>query len=150
MNRSRGVALLEVVIALVVIATAAGAVLAASSLAAVNQSRLYVQQQGLSVANAYLEEIRSRAFSDPDGINGEVARSAFDDVGDYSGLRDVGARDASGAAIPGFNNWTIDVRVVPWALPGLVVAADGRQIEVQATRAGTGTTVIVTGYKVRP
>jgi MSHA pilin protein MshD len=149
MKRSvRGMALIEVVIAIAVIATAAGAVLAASSLGAVQQSRLYVQQQALWVAQAYLDEITGKEFADPDGVNNEVQRNRYDDVTDYAGLLDNGARDAAGQPIAGLATFTVRVAVTPsGAVPG-VAASDLRRIEVRVAAAGTE--AVLVGFKVRP
>lgn len=145
---SRGLALIEVVIAIAVIATAAGAVLAASSLGAVQQSRLYVQQQALSAAQSYLDEITGKPFADPDGVNNETQRARFDDITDYAGLRDVGARDAAGQVIAGLGTFTVRVAVTPSnAIPG-IAATDLRRIEVRVAAAGTE--AVLVGFKVRP
>ena len=147
-RRMRGLALVEVVIAIAVIATAAGAVLAASSLGAVQQSRLYVQQQALWVAQAYLDEICGKAFSDPDGVNTETLRTTYDDVSDYAGLLDSGARDSGGQPIAGLTRFDVRVAVAPsGAVPG-VAAADVRRIEVRVSAAGTE--AVLVGFKVRP
>lgn len=144
----RGLALIEVVIAIAVIATAAGAVLSASSLGAVQQSRLYVQQQALWAAQAYLDEITGKPFADPDGVNNETLRARFDDITDYAGLRDAGARDAAGQVIAGLATFTVRVAVTPSsAIPG-VAAADLRRIEVRVTAASTE--AVLVGFKVRP
>ena len=147
-RNSRGLALIEVVIAIAVIATATGAVLAASSLGAVQQSRLYVQQQALSAAQSYLDEITGKPFADPDGVNNETQRARFDDITDYAGLRDVGARDAAGQVIAGLATFTVRVAVAPSnAIPG-IAAADLRRIEVRVAAAGTE--AVLVGFKVRP
>ncbi len=149
MNRQiRGMALVEVVIAIAVIATAAGAVLAASSLGAVQQSRLYVQQQALWVAQAYLDEITGKEFADPDGVNNETQRARYDDVTDYAGLLDSSARDAAGQPIAGLTRFTVRIAVTPsGAVPG-IAASDLLRIEVRVTAAGTE--AVLVGFKVRP
>lgn len=144
----RGMALVEVVIAIAVIATAAGAVLAASSLGAVQQSRLYVQQQALWVAQAYLDEITGKEFADPDGVNNEAQRNRYDDVTDYAGLLDNGARDAAGQPIAGLATFAVRVAVTPsGAVPG-IAASDLMRIEVRVTAAGND--AVLVGFKVRP
>ena len=145
---ARGLALIEIVIAIAVIATAAGAVLAASSLGAVQQSRLYVQQQALWVAQSYLDEITGKPFADPDGVNNETQRARFDDITDYAGLLDVGARDATGQIIAGLATFTVRTSVAPSnAIPG-IASADLRRIEVRVAAAGSE--AVLVGFKVRP
>ena len=58
-----------------------------------------VMSQAVAIAEAYLEEISLKAFADPDGVDGETTRAAFDDVDDYNGLVDNGARDQFGTAL---------------------------------------------------
>lgn len=147
-RQSRGLALIEIVIAIAVIATAAGAVLAASSLGAVQQSRLYVQQQALWAAQAYLDEITGKPFADPDGVDNETQRARFDDITDYAGLRDNGARDAAGQAIAGLATFTVRVSVIPSNAIAGIAASDLRRIEVRVAAAGSE--AVLVGFRVRP
>ena len=52
-------------------------------------------------------------------MSGESLRSLFDDVADYDGLTDVGARDQNGNAIVGLDNYTVSVDIVDTTLNGV-------------------------------
>src|SRR5690242_6304921 len=86
----RGVTLIELVISIVIVAVAASAVLGLLARNAASSADAMVLAQAVSVAEAYIEEITLKPFVDPDGVDGEGARSAYDDVDDYNGLVDVG------------------------------------------------------------
>jgi MSHA pilin protein MshD len=144
----RGATLIEVVISIVVIAIAASAVLGVLSGSVGRSADAMVLSQGVAIAEAYLEEISLRPFDDPDGADGEAVRSDFDDVDDYDGLLDVGARDQFGAALPPLAQYTVAVEVA--ASPGLagIPAADAQRIDVRVTHPGN-IAIALTGYKTR-
>jgi MSHA pilin protein MshD len=142
----RGATLIELVISIVVIAIAASAVLGVLSATLGRSADAMVLSQAVSIAEAYLEEISLRAFDDPDGVDGEATRPAFDDVDDYDGLVDNGARNQFGAALAPLAQYTVAVTVTPSAaLPGVPVAA-AQRIDVRVTYPGNGV-VALTGYK---
>jgi MSHA pilin protein MshD len=142
----RGATLIELVISIVVISIAASAVLGVLSATLGRSADAMVLSQAVSIAEAYLEEISLKAFNDPDGVDGEATRTAFDDVDDYHGLVDNGARDQFGAALAPLGHYTVAVTVTPSAaLPG-VPAAAAQRIDVQVTYPGNGV-VALTGYK---
>jgi MSHA pilin protein MshD len=123
--------LVEVVIAIVIIAIAVSAVLGVLARNVEHSADAMILTQGITIAEAYLEEISLKPFSDPDGIDGEIGRANFDDVDDYDSLVDAGAADQFGNAIPGLGGYTVSVAVSPSsALPG-VAAADAYRIDVQ-------------------
>jgi MSHA pilin protein MshD len=145
----RGIALVEIIVAIVLIAIAAAVVLAQTSATATGSANTLVAAEADSVAESYLELISRRAFVDPDGVDGELLRSAFDDVDDYDGIVDVGARDANGVALAGLGALTVRVSVrASAALPG-VAATDAKRIDV-SVQDRTGLTHVATAYKVRP
>ena len=107
-----------------------------------------VVSQDVSIANAYLEEISLKPFTDPDGMDGEAARADFDDVDDYDGLVDTGAADQFGALIPGLDSYTISVAVSPSsALPG-VGSGDAFRIDVRVSFPSIIDHTL-TGYRTR-
>ncbi len=130
-NREHGATLIEVVISIVVIAVAVSAVLGVMSTSVGRSADALVITQGVSVANAYLEEISLKPFDDPDGTDGEASRIDFDDIDDYNGLVDAGAADQFGNPIPALSGYTVSVAVTPSAaLPG-VPAGDALLINVR-------------------
>jgi MSHA pilin protein MshD len=142
--KQRGVTLIELVVAIVVVAIAIASVLGVISRSAVNSSNRMIQQQASAIASAYLEEIMQKPFTDPNG-GVEAARSAFDDIFDYNGRIDNGARDQLDTPIAGLNQYTVSVQLLPGTLPGVPGAAV-RLIRVTVTHA-SGITVVADGYK---
>jgi MSHA pilin protein MshD len=131
------VTLVELVLSIVIVAVAASAILGLLARNTASSADAMVLAQAVSVAEAYLEEISLKPLADPDGMTGEAARSAFDDVQDYNGLVDVGARDQFGAAIPALAGYIVAVTVSPSAaLPGVPsTAADLVSVRVTAAPA---------------
>jgi MSHA pilin protein MshD len=130
-RNQRGMTLIEVVIAIVVVATAVSAVLGVLSSSVGRSADAMIVSQGIAIAESYLEEITLKPFADPDGSDGESSRPDFDDVDDFDGLSDAGAHDQLGNPIAGLGAYAIDVAVVPsTALPG-IGAADALRIDVR-------------------
>ena len=144
----RGATLVEVVISIVVISVAVGAVLGVLSTSVGRSADALIVTQAVSVANAYLEEISLKSFTDPDGMDGEALRADFDDVDDYDGLVDTGAADQFGNPIAGLGGYTVSVNVSPSAaLPG-VPAADAMLINVRVQFA-PDVDYTLSGYRTR-
>lgn len=144
----RGATLIELTISIVVIAIAASAVLGLLSRTVGRSADAMVMSQATAIAEAYLEEISLKPYADPDGADGETARTAFDDVDDYNGLVDNGARDQFGNALASLTQYRVAVTVgTSTALTG-VPQADAERIDVRVTYPGNGV-VLLTGYKTR-
>ncbi len=144
----RGVTLIELVISIVVIAIAAGAVLGVLSRSVGRSADAMVLSQAVAIAEAYLEEITLKPFADPDGVDDEANRTAFDDVDDYNGLVDVGARDQFGTALGALSRYTVTVMVTPSTALTSVPGADAERIDVRVTYP-PNVTVALTGYRMR-
>jgi MSHA pilin protein MshD len=144
-----GFALVEAVIAITIVSIAAVTIMAQISQANVQSGRSLVQTEAVFFANAYLNEIVARPFDDPDGVDGEAARRFYDDVDDYNGLINVGARDGNGNLIPGGNRYTVRVSVANSnVLPG-VAAADALLVTVTVTDP-VGANMLVNAIRLRP
>ena len=120
MRRQAGTTLIELVIAIVIVSIAVSAVLMALSMTVGYSADPMIRHQAIAIAEAYLEEIALKAFDDPDGVDGEANRTLYDDVDDYNGLVDVGARDQFNGALAGLDNYTVTVAVTASsALPSI-------------------------------
>ena len=128
-----GVTLVELLVSIVIVAVAASAVLAVLAMTSGSSADPMVRRQATSIAEAYLEEILLKPFADPDGVDGEANRAAFDDVDDYHGLVDAGARDQFGNAIPILGDYTVSVNVGSSSALTGVPAADALRIDVNVT-----------------
>jgi MSHA pilin protein MshD len=142
----RGVTLIELVIAITIVAISATAVLGAMSAISSRSADAMIQQQAIAVAQAYLEEILQRPVADPDGAEPEAGRGTFDDVDDYAGLAEAGARDQFGSAIPALSAYDVSVAVAQSAALGGIPATAVRRVDVTVTH-GNGVTVRLSGYK---
>jgi MSHA pilin protein MshD len=120
MQRQTGTTLIELVIAIVIISIAASAILMVFTTTVGSSADPMIRHQAVAIAEAYLEEIALRSFADPDGVDGEASRDLYDDVDDYNGLVDAGARDQFGNAIAGLGDYTVTVAVAASsALPSI-------------------------------
>jgi len=134
-ERQLGVTLVELVVAIVVVAIAVSAVLGVLTATTGASSDPLIRQQAIAIAESYLEEITLNAFSDPDGSDGEANRALFDDIDDYDGLSDSGARDQLDNPIAGLTDYTVSVAVVPsGALPS-IASTDALRVDVRVVRA---------------
>ena len=134
MCRQAGTTLIELVIAIVIISIAVSAILMVMSMTVGHSADPMIRYQAVAIAEAYLEEISLKSFADPDGVDGEANRTLYDDVDDYNGLVDVGARNQFDAALPGLGNYTVSVTVTQSAFSG-IAASDNYLINVTVTHA---------------
>jgi MSHA pilin protein MshD len=146
--RETGATMIELVISIVVIAIAVSSVLGLLSSSTAHSADAMVLSQAVSLSQAYIEEISLKPFADPDGAGGETNRVDFDDIYDYHGLIDVGARDQFGNPIPALTRYTVSVTVVPsTALTG-VPNTDAARIDVRVQFAPS-IDMFLSGYKTR-
>ena len=141
MKRERGTTLIELILAITVIAIAVTSVLGLLSAIAVRGAGAMATTQAASIAGAYLDEALSKAYQDPDGV-AEVGRANFDDVRDYNFV-DNGARDANGNLVPGLGQYTVQVTAV---LAALGAVPNAIRVDVQVT-APNGTVALLTGFR---
>jgi MSHA pilin protein MshD len=150
-RRERGVTLVELVISIVVVAVAVGAVLGLLSSSASRSADAMVLAQATSIAEAYLEEISLKSFADADGA-AETLRAAYDDVYDYNGLVDAGARDQLGNAIPGLASYRVTVTVAQSSALDDVPPVDAARVDVRVmypVAPPYAVNVALSGYKTR-
>jgi len=150
MRRQHGMTLVELVIAIVIIGIAAAALYSAMAAISARSADPMLRQQSLAIAEAYLEEILLQAFTDPSGAVCPAApanRVDYDNVCDYAGLSDNGARDARGQAIAALADYGVSVTVTPQAWNGLV-AANALYVEVTVLDSA-GQSLVLGGYRTR-
>ena len=135
MRRQAGTTLIELVISIVIISIAVSAVLMALTMSFGSSADPMVRHQAIAIAEAYLEEITLKAFDDPDGVDGEANRTLYDDVDDYNGLVDVGARDQFNAALTGLDDYTVTVAVTASSGLPSIASTDLFLISVTITHA---------------
>ena len=137
--------MVELIIAMVVIAVALTGVMSVLNYTTLHSADPVLRHQAIAIAEAYMEEIVLKNFSDPDA-DGEASRSLFDDVDDYNGLSDSGAVNQNGNPISGLGNYLINVSVLPqnYGPSGAVVS--GLKIDVTVTDPA-GQSLTLTGFR---
>ncbi|MEQ1531116.1 MAG: prepilin-type N-terminal cleavage/methylation domain-containing protein [Methylococcales bacterium] len=138
-----GVTLIELIISMVVISIAITGVFAVMDVSVRRSADPVIQQQAITVAEAYLEEILLQAYNDPDGDNTGETRATYDNVADYAGLSDSGAHDRQGALISNLTEYQVSVAVALVTVTGI---ANVQQVTVAVTAPGISALSLV-GYK---
>lgn len=147
-RRQRGVTLVELLVSIVIVSIAASTVLGVLSMTTAGSADPMIRHQAAAIAEAYLEEILLKPLTDPDGVDGEAARADFDDLDDYDGLSDAGARDQFGNALARLGDYNVAVTVTPSpALPG-VPLADALRVDIVVTHTND-IDFVLSGYRTR-
>jgi MSHA pilin protein MshD len=141
---ARGVTLVELIVAIVVIGMALAGVLMVFVRNTSASADPLIWHQASAIAEAYLEEVLSKNF-DPNGPEAGESRATYDDVGDYNGLSDTGAHDQTGAAINGLEGYIVNVTVTPTVLNG-IAGTDSLRVEVKVT-SPFGGDIVISGYR---
>jgi len=146
-HRQRGFTLVELVVSIVIFAIGIFGIASLLSTQALRSSDRMVRQQATAIASAYLEEILQRPYNT--GANAvEATRALYNDVRDYNGLANVGARDGTDTPVPNLDGYTATVTVNNGALGGLT-GAQVQQAIVTVRHVATGRTVVMSGYRAR-
>ena len=141
----RGFTLIELIVAMVVISVALVGVMSVINLTVLHSADPVLRQQSIAIAESYMEEISLKNYTDPD-TDGEGSRALFDDVDDYDGLSDHGARDQNGHAISGLESYSVEVSVSPQSYGPAGMVVSGLKIDVNVTNLG-GESLTLTGYR---
>lgn len=139
-----GFTLIEIVVAVVVLAIAVCGSMAALSAISVQSADAMVTEQATAIASAYLNEVLQKPFGTFDG---QTTRPTLDVVDDYNGLKNVGVRDQKGALVTGLGQYTVTVSVGPGTL-GSVPATEVREVDVTVVHS-SGVTVVLSGYRTK-
>lgn len=119
-----GFTLIEIVVTLVVIGIAASALMGVFSSIVRGSADPAIQQQAITIAEAYIEEITLKSFDDPDDVEtgtseGEAGRASYDDVKDYRSLAAGAPADQTGTAIATLAAYTVTVTITDATLNGI-------------------------------
>lgn len=149
-DRIKGFTLIEIIVTMVVLAIASTAILSVFSSTVSSSANPAIQQQAISIAEAYMEEISLKSFDDPNGTNaGESTRADFDNVLDYNSLPDTTVRDQNNNAIPALNAYNVAVAIANPADPlNGIPAVDVLRIDITVGHAAISA-INLTGYRTR-
>jgi MSHA pilin protein MshD len=158
-HRQRGVTLVELVLAMLIVSIAVASILGVLGLTAGRSADPLLTRQSLAVAESLLAEILAQPFTANDldgGANaigpeaGETRGSAttpFDHVDDYHGYAMNGIANADGTPIAGLSGYSASVTVQPQAL-GNIAASEGLLVTVTVTAPG-GSSFSLSGFRAR-
>jgi len=141
MKRNRGFTLFEIIVTVVVIALAATALMSVFSSTVATSADPVLEHQAIAIAEAYMEEIQLKSFTTGPGNT----RPTYDDLLDYHGLVDVGARDQEGNAIAGLADYSVAVTVELDSL-NLILGGNSLRIHIIVSHASIDP-VLLTGYR---
>jgi len=147
--RCRGVTLVELIVTIVIVAVAVSGVLALVSATAARSAENMQQVQAVAIAESYLNEILQKPFGS-DACAPGCTRTQMGKVGDYNGLVDVGAHDATGSPVTNLASYTVRVTVtVPNPLLGTapVVPAAQSELATVTVTSPDGQTVALSGFR---
>jgi MSHA pilin protein MshD len=145
-RRHRGVTLIELVVAITIVAIAATTILGALAAVATRSADAMMQQQAIAIAESYLSEILQRWVVDPNGTPPNTGRASWDLVDEYNGLVDVGAHDQFGNPIASLNNYTVSVSTSQSSALAGVPAAAARRVDITVSYPPSAS-VTLSGYR---
>lgn len=110
-----GFSLVELVVAIVVISISLTGTLLVVDSTTRRSAYPLLERQSIAIGEAYLEEILQKNYLDPDDGSvcpaPETSRALYDNLCDYDGLAETGARDQSGVGITGLENYRVEIAV---------------------------------------
>ena len=144
--------LVEMVMSIAVLSVALTSIFLVTSLTSRSNADPVIVTQAAAVAEAYLEEILTRNYYDPSSPGvicpaAEATRAEWDNVCDYNGMTDSGAKDQEGNAVVGLENFTVQVTVDTTAtLNGLTGDTNVVRVDVRVTHSNL-VDLTVSGYR---
>ena len=144
MSNSRGFTLVEIIVLIVVVATALVGVLLVFQNTVRGSADSQVNKQALAIAEALLDEILLASY---DSLGASAGRANFDDVDDYIGYTTAGGmKDIQGAAIAGLESYNVTATTV--TVTPLAGVAEAKRISVTVT-GPAGFQVTLDGWRLR-
>ena len=156
---NRGATLVELVMFIVVIATALSTVLGALRLTVGRSADPLVIRQSLAIAESLLQEVMAQPYTANDldgGANaigpetGETRFSTttpFDHVDDYHGYSETGIVKPDGTAVAGLSGYSASVMVAAQSLDN-IPSGEGLLVTVTVTGPG-GYSIALRGFRAR-
>jgi MSHA pilin protein MshD len=140
--------LIEIIVTIVIVSIAATALLSVFSSLIRTSADPMIQQQAVTIAEAYMEEIMLQSFDDPTDTElgaaaveaGETSRALFDDVQDYNHLGTTQVRNQNNGVVAALADYSITVSVTATALNSTnpVPAAASMRIDITVSHPAIG------------
>jgi len=138
-----GTTLIELIITIVILGIGLSSILLVMNRNSSSSADPLILHQGIAIAEAYIEEIIEKPFSDPGGP-AETGRADYDDIGDYAAIINQVPQDQNGNPIAGLDRYRVTVRIISTEALGpagnQVSAANTRRITVEVTTPTTALT----------
>lgn len=153
MKHQKGLTFVELVIASVIISIVSVGLFQSLGLITQNSVDPLIRQKALSVAEAYIEEIATKAFFDPTTLTvcpaAPASRADYNNVCDYKGIAaDNVVKDQFGAVVVGFDDYSVFVVIDEAASVTLNGLAGPLVISIQVTVLGPrGQSLMLTAYR---
>lgn len=146
-KRAAGVTLVELVVAIVIVAVALAGMVAVFMRADRASVDPVVTQQMAMIAEGMMEEILLKPYGS-DSNPPPAKRTDFAKVADYNGYASSGVYDIEGNAVPGLDAYNVQVVVAAAGL-GQVAAGDSLRVTVTVRHAGAPDFAL-SGWRTRP
>jgi MSHA pilin protein MshD len=176
MKQHKGFSLIEIVIFIIIVGVAVGAMTMQFSTSVAHSHEPLLRQKAVSLANFYMDEILRKKWNENTptgggcvntgsgtcpagpaaaaiGMDGDT-RATFDDVDDYNGLNNNPPQDHTGTALANFAGYAVTVAVTTgttWDPLGNaardVAANDVLRIQVNVAVAATSETITLTAFR---
>lgn len=140
MYRQSAFTLIEIIVTILVLAVASAALPAIYSNMVRGSADPVIQQQAITVAEAYMEEILRKSYEDPfvvetGGAEAGETRASYNDVQDYSALpANQNVRDQNNNPIAALAGYSVTVGVQAAVLSGVPAL----RVDVTVTHPVTG------------
>jgi len=108
-TKQTGMTLVELIVSIVILGFVGISLMIIMTNTSLQSAKPMIDVQAAIIGKAYMEEILSKSYSDPDGAS-ETTRDEFDDVEDYSGT-DTGVKDRLGNSITELSGYTVTYSV---------------------------------------
>lgn len=148
-KKQKGSTLIEIVIAMVIIAIAVVAVLASYRITVINSPSAMTRKQATLIAENLMDEVLNKNFTKPtNGFAGPYSvanRAQFDTVTDYNNFSMTGIYNMDGVAIPELASYSASITVANSALSA-ISSSDSMLVTITVT--GPHDTFTLKGYRL--
>jgi MSHA pilin protein MshD len=142
-RRQAGMTLIELLLSMVIISVALAGVLMVMNATASRSADPMITEQATAIAEAYMEEIITKAFVDPNGEGEEAGRATWDDVNDYAAIGTQVPTDQYNDPV-GLGGYSVTVAI------GAAAPVAGEPmipVTVTVVHPGAGVSVTLNGYR---